>query len=479
MKRLLLFLLLLLLAFTALSMDTKGAAVITGAFIQLDGQLSIFSEVQWKTELGFMKAVGMDTVVIQYSAYGERYYYPSKYMKTTELGQDESLAELLWKGSGRARYVRVIIEPTSVEWTMIAEIAITKDGSPISIGDSYSIKPTADPAYPDDNKLTDGSANYSWGDMVGWKNPPEPIEITIDLGEVNSFNGVSVKFMRSEISNVQLPTGGFTISVSNDGDSFMLAGEAIWAENAVEGGTDAIENILKVANELGMDVFLGLGLNPEYWSGKFDAKQESSMNQKIMTELKSLYGNFDSLAGWYLPEELDDRNFNTPSAKNTVKTYLKNMMMYARFYTGKPVMVSPYFGMNPNGAAYAEWWDEILSEVKIDIVAMQDGVGTRRTTVEESTAVFEALQPVMEKHGVEFWANVEVFNQIHGWPVDESSWQAVPADIERVLKQLELQSPYVEKVIIFDFPHYMSPRLGGKATELYNEYEEYIETLGE
>ncbi len=67
---------------------------ITGAFIQLDGQLSQFTEEQWKGELSLMKDIGMDTVIIQYSAYGERFYYPSKYMKTDEISPDESIAEL-------------------------------------------------------------------------------------------------------------------------------------------------------------------------------------------------------------------------------------------------------------------------------------------------------------------------------------------------------------------------------------------------
>jgi len=452
-------------------------SVITGSFVQLNGQLASFSEEEWKTELGYMKAIGMDTVVVQYSAYGNRYYYPSRYTEETSgPGQDESINELVWKGTARARYVKIEIKPTSVEWTMLAEVSVSKNGEIVSSGKPYTISPNPNPKYPDKDgvKLTDGSANWSWNNMVGWSNPVKPITVVLDFGESTAFNSVAVKFMRSEISNVQLPAGGFSVFISNDGESFMPAGGVAWEDSPEEMGANAIGNILSAADELGMDVFVGLSLNPDYWSGKFDAREEAAMNQKIMTELHKLYGSHASFVGWYLPEELDDRNFNSADAKKAVKTYLKNMAMYARLYTKKPVMASPYFGMNPNGPAYAEWWREILSEAKIDIIAMQDGVGCHRTTAAESAAVLRALRPVLKEYSVQLWANVEVFDQTHGWPVDDLGWKATSASMDRVSEQLRLESPYVDKIIIFDFTSYMSPRLGGVARELYEGYEAYL-----
>jgi len=447
---------------------------ITGAFIQLDGQLSQFGEDQWHDELTLMKEIGMDTVIIQYSAYGERFYYPSRYMKTDEISPDESIAELVWSGSARTRFVKIVIEPSSAEWTMIPEVTVKKGTEVMSLGKSYSVDPQASPNYPSDGKLTDGVADYAWGAMVGWQYPKKPIEIVIDLGEIIPMDSVAVKFMRSEISGVQIPEKGFEVAISNDGKGFMAAGKVTWEENKQATVSDTLGELLKAADALDMKVFLGLSLNPSYWSGEFDPKEQTNNNQRILTELFSLYASHKSLAGWYLPEEMDDRNFLTQSRKDGIRTYLKSMATYAKFLTKKPVMISPYFGISPNGEAYAEWWDYVLTEAKVDIIAMQDGVGTRRTTVAESAGVIEALKPVMEKHGVEFWVNVEVFNQIHGWPVDTGSWQAVPADIDRVIDQLKMQSPFTEKVIIFDFPHYMTPRLGGKAEELYEAYKEYI-----
>jgi len=450
---------------------------ITGAFIQLDGQMARFGSEDWNKELERMQRIGIDTIIIQYSAYGDRFYYPSQYAQTEDSIPDESLFELVWTGTARTRYIKVRIDPTSVEWTMIAEVSVKSQEKTVSVGKPFFLSPDAHPQYPAGQKITDGRANYSWADMVGWQFPGKPIEIVIDLEEPVSIDSVEVTFMRSEISGVQVPEKGFELFFSNDGSAYLKAGRAELDRMDAGEIPDTLGMILENADQLNMNVFLGLSLNPSYWAGQFHPLEQARMNQQILTELFQRYQHHPSLAGWYLPEEIDDRTFLTQARKDAVISYLRSMSTYARMLTKKPVMLSPYFGINPDGKAYASWWDEVLSQAKVDIIAMQDGVGTKRTTVDESAAVMKALQPVMEKHGVRFWINVEVFDQIHGWPVDSRGWQAIPAEFSRVKEQLEKQSLYAEKTIIFDFPHYMTPRIGGKAETLYNEYQSYLQRL--
>jgi hypothetical protein len=47
-----------------------------------------------------------------------------------------------------------------------------------------------------------------------------------------------------------------------------------------------------------------------------------------------------------------------------------------------------------------------------------------------------------------------------------------------VKHQLALEAPWVEKIVVFDFTHYMSPRLGGAAEALYRGYETYLRERG-
>ena len=51
--------------------------VVTRSFIQLNNSFTSLSQQWWDDELGAMKDVGMDTLVIQYVGFGSTYFYPS------------------------------------------------------------------------------------------------------------------------------------------------------------------------------------------------------------------------------------------------------------------------------------------------------------------------------------------------------------------------------------------------------------------
>ena len=460
--------------------------VITGTFVQLNSQLAAMGADGWLQELGWMRDIGMDTVIVQYARYGEVSYFPAADAAPVDPGAlppNESIATLTWTtDAARAwRHLRIVVRPNSREWTMIPELRVFAGGENAAAGLGYRVAPAPDARYPDPDsaqggKLTDGRANFAWPDMVGWAHPGDRIVIDIDLGRLRDVERVEVDFMRSDVSAVEFPSG-FRVAASADGAAFAELGAAAWgAVEAVD--WEPMRNILDAAEELGMQVFLGLGLDPTFWQGQFDPQASAEENVGLMLRLEELYGASPALAGWYLPEEIDDRRFVAPDIHEAAIVYLGAMARAAHERTGRPVMVAPYFGMNPSGPAYAAWWDATLARAPIDIIALQDGVGTRRTTTEEGVPVFAALAEVAARHGVALWSDLEVFEQIHGWPVDTGSWQARPATIEQVLHQLELEAPHVEKFVVFDFTHYMSPRLGGAAEELYRGYQAYLEGRG-
>jgi hypothetical protein len=158
--------------------------------------------------------------------------------------------------------------------------------------------------------------------------------------------------------------------------------------------------------------------------------------------------------------------------------YFRSLTEQAHRISGLPVMISPYFGQKADVKAYAQWWDEVaLPTIGVDIVALQDGVGTHRTTITESRAVFAALAPVMKRHRVAFWANNECFHQTHGWPLDGKAWSAEPTSIDGFVRQVQATSPFVEKSITFEFCHYLDPERSTKARALFRGYQDYLRRL--
>ncbi|HEX7004579.1 MAG TPA: DUF4434 domain-containing protein [Trueperaceae bacterium] len=464
--------------------------VLSGTFVQLNNQLANLGEDGWLAELSYMQAVGMDTVIVQYSRYGGVSYFPAvdpgndDTSESTEvLPPDESIATLRWVAPAelRARHLRVSVVPDSREWTMIPEIRVLNGEENIVAGRGYTVEPAPagnylDPEAGSGGKLTDGLANFAWSDMVGWQNPGKQITIEFDFDEPTEVDAVEVDFMRSDISNVDLPSS-IAIAASGDGERFLSLGQpVVWSagEQDQKVELDPLGDLLAAAETLDMKVWLGLSLDPTYWQGVFDPLASAETNIELMKELESRYGSSPALAGYYLPEEIDDRSFIEAKAHAAMVEYLASMAE-AGHEIDRPVMVAPYFGMNPNADAYADWWDETLAAAPIDVIAMQDGVGTKRTTVEEGVPVYRALKEVTDRHDVALWSDLEVFEQVHGWPVDGLAWQAQSANINTVIEQLELEAPYVDKFVVFDFSHYMSPRLGGEALELYQGYQEYLE----
>lgn len=465
--------------------------VLSGSFTQLNAQLAGLGTEGWVAELEHMQAVGMDTLIVQYSRYGDVSYFPTAQEgeeAATEpadpLPPTETLGTLAWSppAGTTARHLRITVTPDSREWTMIPEIRVLSGGENVAAGLGYALQPAPagnylDPDAATGGKLTDGFANFAWSDMVGWQLPGEQIVIDFDLGAPTPVDAVEVDFMRSDISGVELPAS-IAVSVSGDGANYLPMGQPVAWGGASSGPDlttwDPIGDLLAAAEQVGFDVWLGLSLDPAYWQGQFDAAGSAAANTELMLTLEARYGSSPALAGYYLPEEIDDRSFVSDEAHAAMTQYLA-AMADAAHEIDRPVMVAPYFGMNPDADAYAAWWDTTLASADIDIIAMQDGVGTRRTTAEQGVPVFRALKEVTDRHGVALWSDLEVFEQTHGWPVDDLAWQSQPASIDTVTEQLELEAPFVDKFVAFDFTHYMSPRLGGLAAELYDAYAAYLE----
>lgn len=232
-----------------------------------------------------------------------------------------------------------------------------------------------------------------------------------------------------------------------------------------------VNTIIRIAEKYSLKIFLGLGLfNFNYDSG-FDLDTEIQININLFRQLNGIFKESPSLAGWYIPHELDDKNFNSLYAKKKVYKFFSTVSDFIHTNSSLPVMISPYFGINPDSRSYSAWWNEFFKYSVIDILAMQDGVGTKKVDYISASMVFKDLEDTMKKNNVEFWADIEVFEAVHGYPIDLQPWQAKYADFERVKKQLEYISPYVSKSVIFDYPHYFSPRL---KNGLYENYQNLL-----
>lgn len=236
--------------------------------------------------------------------------------------------------------------------------------------------------------------------------------------------------------------------------------------------SDLVAKVLNMGEKYDIDVYLGLQLN-EDWFGKYTGDQawineQGDVAVSLASDLWMKYKNSSSFAGWYLSFEVDNWNFKDESQwKILTDFYNKVTDSINGFEEQKPIMISPFYNTvgGLNSKQWEDMWGYILTHSKIDILALQDGVGAGHVKNEKLAEWFKATYNAIKKSKskTSLWADVETFD-LDRQPMPTKE---MIADINAVL-------PYVDNVTCFSFNHYLSPQ---QVPEVYYEtYKEYVDS---
>jgi hypothetical protein len=233
---------------------------------------------------------------------------------------------------------------------------------------------------------------------------------------------------------------------------------------------DPTATILDYAASHDMKVFVGLAY-ADFWFQCLDdpqyVSQVSRTSTAVANEAWKRYGRYPAFAGWYLSPELRDANY-APYHISLVRTFWRHVGDHCRAISGgKPVAIAPSMSGLVAPDTFQSTYTALLRGSGIDIVMFQDGVGARRWDADFETRIvpyFQAMQTACRQAAVTLWSDIEIFHK-----TGEPS-RSVPASAERIRRQLAVESPFVEKFIMFDFFHYMSPRRGAAQKKLYEDY---------
>ncbi len=259
-------------------------------------------------------------------------------------------------------------------------------------------------------------------------------------------------------------------SVSADTVVIQFTGDPGGAFDNRKADDRPVSALLNAASLLNMQVFLGLHHDPR-WPHEAVASEglPPPLDQSEVTDyLVSICRIHASCAGWYLPQEVDDQTWSSPQATIKLREFLRNARQtLARLDPGRPVAIAPYFTGKLEPAAHAQWWSTVLPSTGINIVMLQDGVGTRRASSREAADYLRDFRRVAEREHVRLWSVIELFSQVHGYPVDHEPFAAVPATYAQVRRSLLEEAPIVERMIAFTILDYMNPKRGRAAKTLY------------
>jgi hypothetical protein len=235
------------------------------------------------------------------------------------------------------------------------------------------------------------------------------------------------------------------------------------------GCDDPVEAVLSAADECGIKFFV----SNDFW-GNLNAyemmldKEVQKKRFQSMEELTARYAHHTSFYGWYFPNEAQLQ----PYFIDACVDYVNKCAEVAQSLTPNCVnLIAPYFIKE---AKFDDYFVSQLEKMNIDIIAYQDGVGVNHTQLEDSARFFEILYKAHEKASrARLWADMELFYFEKG-----DRGNLLPADFnKRIIKQMENISPYVDKILCYQYIGIMNKPgtniiVGpyNETTKLYNQY---------
>ncbi|MCH3965586.1 MAG: DUF4434 domain-containing protein [Clostridium sp.] len=241
----------------------------------------------------------------------------------------------------------------------------------------------------------------------------------------------------------------------------------------VYGSRDEVELCLKSAEKLGMKVFLSTDFNSEWWNKSANDTNwlDNQMNRtnlicdEVYRKYHSKYKN--SFYGWYFPYEIDNVKFDTDEKFAILANAMNITLNYLEAKKERlPFLLSPFmnsaFGTPDK---YADNWKYFFSITNLkegDILCPQDSVGAGGLDISEVNQWFTSLRKAVDsKSGLKLWANVETFDYVNNSTVT----------LDRLLQQMEMEQPCVDKIVSFSYSHYYSPNnIDPGFNQAYSEY---------
>jgi len=229
---------------------------------------------------------------------------------------------------------------------------------------------------------------------------------------------------------------------------------------------DVGEIFYDLADEFGLNVFFGTYDSGFHWWRRSWWK-EVEINKPFLEEAYARYGHHKSFKGWYLSHETGRNDVHIIELFNHIGGFCREL-------ASLPVLISPY----PQGAKQLgenaltldesfDHWDRVFAETSdnIDICAFQDG----QVHYQELPRFIEGIGELGEKHNITIWSNLETFDR--DMPI-----KFPPADWRYLRFKMEAASKVAEKIITFEFPHFMSPNSCYPAAHnLFDRYADHLD----
>lgn len=243
----------------------------------------------------------------------------------------------------------------------------------------------------------------------------------------------------------------------------------------------AVQALLEAGAQAGMGIRLGLRYDPGLWDSREhhgrplpDDRTATAPPSELETYLARRLRDQETLvaaltpfithpafAGWYVADEIDDRNWTSPARRAALSDYLAEVADLLQ--AGAPDADIAISGFSTGWMPPREWadfWVELLTATRIDRLYFQDGIGAGHLEIAELPHYLPPLAEGLQKAGHELNVVVELFG---AGGRDEAFG---PDDPQRVMQQLALAEVTQAPTVSFALPHHADEEDSPEAARL-------------
>lgn len=237
---------------------------------------------------------------------------------------------------------------------------------------------------------------------------------------------------------------------------------------------DLVKFFLDEAQRHKMRLFIG-----SYDSGTLAYQWENwrhdwEINKRFVREIEQRYGGHPAFHGWYMANE------TVQPSRNAAELYGRVTDLIKELAPERPVLISPgypsYVSINESAqirhAKFRDGWDMVLRRAKaVDICAFQDGscsYGNDNDHTFELDRYLAETKALCDTHGIRLWQNIETFSWKFPIKFPVIDWRYLR-------RKMAIAEKYAEKLITFEFSHFMSPNsIFPSARFLHKRYQDQI-----
>lgn len=233
---------------------------------------------------------------------------------------------------------------------------------------------------------------------------------------------------------------------------------------------DLVDILLSEAERCWMKFFFGTYDSGRFWTTG-DYQRESDLNKEFCDEVMARYGRRNAFAGWYISHEINTFDDGMMRVYEELSRHLRSLKK-------APILISPYIkGIKQFGEQavsldkHIQEWETVFQRLQgiVDIVAFQDG----NVSFHDLPYYLKANSELAARYKIQSWSNVETFDR--DMPI-----KFPPIDFRKLRYKMEQAAAAgVNKLITFEFSHFMSPHsIYPAAHHLYNRYQEWLQHYG-